>query len=71
MRILVSSSSRVNVVQPRDSFVRFLPRSDTHQSTHDGSEDSPRMRNDPGSSSRDRQPIRVDTPDHGVIPSDV
>ena len=29
------------------------------------------MRNEPGSSSRDGQPIRVDAPDHAVIPGDV
>ena len=29
------------------------------------------MRNEPGSSSRDGQPIRVDAPDHAVIPEDV
>ena len=71
VRIPVSSSSRVNVVRPRDSSGRFLPRSDSHQSTHDESEDSPRMRNEPGSSSRDGQPIRVDAPDHAVVPGDV
>ena len=49
----VSSSSRVNVVRFRDSSGRFLPRSDSHQSAHDESADSHRMRNEPGSSSRD------------------
>ena len=39
-------------------------RSDSHQSTDDESSNSPRMRNEPGSSSRDGQPIRVDEPDH-------
>ena len=29
------------------------------------------MRNEPGSFSRDGQPIRVDAPDHAVIPGDV
>ena len=29
------------------------------------------MRNEPGSSSRDGQPIRVDAPDHAVIPGDL
>ena len=62
-----SSSSRVNVVRFRDSSGRFLPRSDSHQSAHDESENSPRMRNEPGSSSRVGQPIRVHEPDHAVI----
>ena len=70
VRTLVSSSSRVNVVQPRDSSGRFLPRSDSHQSAHDESENSSRMRNEPGSSSRDGHPIRVDAPGHTVIPGD-
>ena len=70
VRTLVSSSSRVNVVQPRDSSGRFLPRSDSHQSAHDESENSSRMRNEPGSSSRDGQPSRVDAPGHTVIPGD-
>ena len=35
------------------------------------SENSPRMRNERGSSSRDGQPIRVDAPDHAVIRGDV
>ena len=67
----VISSSRVNVVRFRDSSGRFLPRADSHQSAHDESADSPRMRNEPGSCSRDGQPIRVDEPDHAVIPGDV
>ena len=29
------------------------------------------MHNEPGSSSRDGQPIHVDAPDHAVIPGDV
>ena len=29
------------------------------------------MRNEPGSSSRDGEPIRVDAPDHDVLPGDV
>ena len=29
------------------------------------------MRHEPGSSSRDGQPSRVDAPDHAVIPGDV
>ena len=66
-----SCSSRVNVVRFRDSFGRFLPRSASHQSAHHESENSPRMRSEPGSSSRDGQPIRVDAPDHAVIPGDV
>ena len=66
-----SSSSRVNDVRLRDSSGRFLPRSDSHQSAHDESEKSSRMRNEPGSSSRDGQPIHVDAPDHAVIPGDV
>ena len=64
----VSSSSRVNVVRLRDSSERFLPRSDSHQIAHDESENSSRIRNEAGSSSRDGQPIRVDAPDHAVIP---
>ena len=32
---------------------------------------SPRVRSEPGSSSRDGQPIRVDAPDSAVIPGDV
>ena len=71
MKIPVSSSSRVNVVRFRDSSGRFLPRSDSHQSAHGESADSPRMRNEPGSSSRVGQPTRVDEPDHAVIPGDV
>ena len=67
----VNSSSRVNVVQLRDSSGRFLSRSDSHQSAHDELENSSRMRNEPGSSSRDGQPISVDAPDHAVIPGDV
>ena len=43
----------------------------SHQRTHDESEDSPRMRHEPGSCSRDGQPIRVDAPDHAEIPGDV
>ena len=35
------------------------------------SADSPRMQNEPGSSSRVGQPIQVDEPDHAVIPGDV
>ena len=66
-----SSSSRVNVVRFRDSSGRFLPRSDSHQSAHDESADSPRMQSEPGSSSRVGQPIQVDEPDHAVIPGDV
>ena len=34
-------------------------------------ENSPRMRNEGGSSSSDGQPTRVDAPDHAVIPDDV
>ena len=66
-----NSSSRVSAVRFRDSSGRFLPQSDSHQSAHDDSENSPRVRNEPGSSSRDGQPIRVDAPDHAVIPGDV
>ena len=54
-----SSSSRVSVVRFCDRSGRFLP---------DESENSPRVRNEPGSFSRDGQPIRVDAPDHAVIP---
>ena len=71
LEILISSSSRVSAVRFRDSSGRFLPQSDSHQSAHDESENSPRVRNEPGSSSRDGQPIRVDAPDHAVIPGDV
>ena len=39
--------------------------------THDESADSPRMHNEPGSSTRDGQPINVDAPDHVVVPQDV
>ena len=66
-----SPSSHVNVVRFRDSSGRFLPRSDSHQSAHNESENSSRIRNEPGSSSWDGQPIRVDAPDHDVIPGDV
>ena len=66
-----SSSSRVSGVRFRCSSGRFLPRSDSHQSALDESESSPRVRNEPGSSSRDGQPIRVDAPDHAVIQGDV
>ena len=57
------SSSRVNVVRCRVSSGRFLPRSDSHQSALDESADSLRMQNEPESSSRVGQPIRVDEPD--------
>ena len=67
----VNSSSRVSAVRFRDSSGRCLPRSDPHQIAHDESENSPRMQNEPGSSSRDGQPMRVDEPDHAVIPRDV
>ena len=69
----VSFAPGVNVGnhRPRDSTGRFLPRSDSHRSTHDESADSPRMHNEPGSSSRDGQPINVDAPDHVVLPRDV
>ena len=69
--LTLTSSSRVSAVRFRDSSGRFLPQSDSHQSVHDESENSPRVRNEPGSSSRDGQPIRVDAPDHAVIPGDV
>ena len=46
----VSSSSRVNVVRLRDSSGRFLPRSDSQKSAHDESENSFRMRHEPGDS---------------------
>ena len=57
VRIPVSFATRVNVgsPRPRDSSGRVLPRSDSHQSTHEMSADSPRMHNEPGSSSRDGQ----------------
>ena len=71
MRIPVSFSPRVNLVRPRDNSVHFLTRSDSHHSTHDESTDSPRMRNERRSSSRNGQPNRVDAPDHAVILSDV
>ena len=66
-----SSSSRVNVVRFRDSSGGFLSRSDPHQSAHDETENSSCMRNEPGSSFRDGQPIRVDAPDHAVMLGDV
>ena len=66
-----NSSSRVSAVRFREISGRFLPPSDSHQSAHDESENSPRVRNEPRSSSRDGQPIRVDAPDHAVIPGDV
>ena len=60
----VSSSSRVSIVRFRDSSGRFLPRSHPHQSAHDESADSPRMQNEPGSSSAflpgDREEARRD-----------
>ena len=69
---LVSFAPRVHVGnhRPRDSTGRLFPRSDSHRSTHDESADAPRMHNDPGSS-RDGQPIKVDAPDHVVLPRDV
>ena len=66
-----NSSSRVCAVRFRDRSGRFLPQYDSHSSAHDESENSPRVRNVPGSSSRDGQPIRVDAPDHAVMPGDV
>ena len=66
-----SSSSRVSVVRFRDSSGRFLPRSDSHQGAHDESENSPRVRNARGSSSRVGQPFRVYEQDHAVISGDV
>ena len=73
MRIPVSFAPRVNVRNPRarGGSGRFLPRSDSHQSTHEESVDSLRMDNEPGSFSRDGQPINVDAPDHAVIHGDV
>ena len=44
---------------------------DQIQSAHAESADSPRTRNEPESSSRDGQPIRVDAPDHAVMSGDV
>ena len=69
----VSVAPRVNVGnhRPRDSSGRFLPRSDSYESTHDESAVSPRMHNVPGYSSRDGQPINVDAPDHAVLSRDV
>ena len=61
-----NSSSRVSAVRFRDSSGRFLPQSDSHQRAHDESENSPCMRNEPGSSSRDEQQS-VDAPDHAVM----
>ena len=43
----------------------------SHHGTHDDSADSPRMHHEPGSSSRDGQPLNVDAPDHVVVPRDV
>ena len=71
VRFPVSFSPRVNVVRPLDSSGHFLPRSDSHQSTHDESTDSPRMRNERRSFSRNGQPNRADAPDHTVIHSGV
>ena len=50
-----SSSSRVSAVRFRDSSGRFLPQSDSLQSAHDESENSPPVRNEPGSSVLMRQ----------------
>ena len=52
---------RVNIgsCRPRDSTGRFIPQPDLL-----------RMHNEPGSSSRDGQPINVDAPDHAVVPKD-
>ena len=44
---------------------------DQIQGTHEESADSPRMHNEPGSSSHDKTPITVDALDHAVIPGDV
>ena len=66
----VSSAPRVNVVRPRDSSGRFIPRSGARDNTPDEAADSPRMQNEAGSSSRDGQQIRVDPPDHVVIAGD-
>ena len=73
MSLPVSFVSRVNVGnhRPRDNSGRFLPRSDSHQSTHDESADSPRMHTEPRSSSRDGQPINIDAPNHAVLHRDV
>ena len=68
--IPVSFALRVNVVRPRDSSGRLLPRSGSRDHTPDESADSPRMQNEPGSSSRDGQQIHVDPSDHVVIPGD-
>ena len=51
-----NSSSRVSAVRFHDSPGRILPPSDSHQSAHDESDTLSRMRNEPGSSSRDGQP---------------
>ena len=66
----MSFAPRVNVVRPRDSSGRLLPRSGSRDHTPDESADSPRMQNEPGSSSRDGQQIHVDPSDHVVIPGD-
>ena len=42
-----------------------------HIRVHTKNQNSPAVRNEPGSSSRDGQPIRVDAPDHAVMPGDV
>ena len=42
-----------------------------HIRAHTMSQNSSRMRNEPGSSFRDGQPIRVDAPDHAVMLGDV
>ena len=62
-----SSSSRVSVVR----FVTVLDGFSQHQIHIKAHTMRPRMRNEPGSSSRVGKPIRVDEPDHAVIPRDM
>ena len=66
----VSFAPHVNVVRPRDSSGRFLPRSDSRDNTPNVSADSPRMQNEPGSSSRDGQQIYVGPSDYVVRSGD-
>ena len=71
VRIPNKSSSRASAFRFCDSSGRFLPQSDSHHCVHNESENSPRVRNESGFSSRDGQPNRVDAPDHAVIPVEV
>ena len=70
-RVLLEILSVLHLVSMLFDFVTAMDGFSNDQSAHDESENSSRMRNEPGSSSRDGQPIRVDAPDHAVIPGDV